>query len=460
MKAKKLLALLIVFALMASTSIFAVFAAEDIYSPWAAWQGFMSESVYGLGNAGVYSDFTESFAEAKFLPVYESLKAKFGAGASLDFENKDAVTRGEIVSALYGIIAEVLGAAPGISPIGYFVENGLINGRASGDYQLDLICTAEEMIAFSVRVYEFLSYELGLDSKGLFWKITGEGLPNTVYLLGTIHAGDASIYPFSKIMLEAFDNSAYLGVEADIYTMSEEDMDYIIQTQMIQDGRTIRDFISEETYELYVEAAESFGIPPEIYDYIKPWAASNAIQNAMTTDESMENSVSAYLGIDMFFLAKAVNSGKPIVEVESIRYQIDMLDSFSNELQEMLLLSVIAPPSAEEGEEALSMEEMAEYARMVTAYLLEAVKTGDEAALTEMLMAGRDYEDPLMAEYNTKFWDIRDAAMAATIEIFLADEDAGGDFFVAVGAGHTVGVTGIAEVLKNKGYTVEFLGGG
>ena len=463
MKLKRLLALLILFALLTASSAFTVSASDppegaqisDVYSSWAAWDVFMAENIYGLGNEGTYSNFRGGFTEGKFLPVKKSLEDKFFANSASWSAEGDFVTRGETILALYGIITDVLDLESAMSPIDYFIGSGLINGRASGDYQLDQRCTTEEMIAFSVRVYEHLSYRLDLDTKGLFWQITGEGLPNTVYLLGTIHTGDASIYPFSKLMLNAFDDSEYLGVEANVYTMSEEELDYLIAGQMIQDGRTIKDFISEETYELYKKLAESFGMTAEIYDYIKPWAAALGIQDAMTADDAM----SSALGMDMFFLAKAVNFEKNIVEIESVKYQIDMFNSYSNELQEMLLLSVIAPPSAEEGEEALSAEDMAELTRMFTAYLLEAVKTGDEAALTEILMAGRDYSDTIMAEYNTKLWDIRDAAMAETIERYLADEDAEGDFFVAVGAGHTVGPTGIIETLKNKGYTVVFLGG-
>lgn len=462
MKLKRLLALFIAFALLTAASVCAVSAAApegaeilDMYSPWAAWDIFMAETIYGLGNEGTYSNFTGGFTDGKFLPVRESLAEKFFSGAASGTMDDDPVTRGEVVSALYEIIADALGIESELSPIDYFIENGLINGRASGDYQLDQRCTTEEMIAFSVRVYEYLSYALELDTKGLFWQITGEGLPNTVYLLGTIHTGDASIYPFSKLMMKSFDDAEYLGVEANVYTMSEEELDYLIEGQMIRDGKTIKDFISEETYELYKQVAESFGMTAEVYDYIKPWAAALAIQNAMASDDSMSSS----LGMDMFFLAKAVSFGKNIVEIESVKYQIDMFNSYSNELQEVLLLSAIVPPPPEEGEEALSAEDMAELNRMFTAYLLEAVKTGDEAALTEILMAGRDYSDPLSAEYNTKLWDIRNAAMAEAVERYLAAEDAGGDFFVAVGAGHTVGPDGIVETLRSKGYTVVFLGG-
>ena len=466
-ESKRLLSLFITVALlmtMMTSSMYNVFASEgppsnvaitDMYSSWASWDILMAENIYNLGNEGTYSNFRGNFTDTKFAPVYESLNKAFGVDSKLNITNKDAVTRGEIISALYVIIDEALILDEDLSAIDYFVKNGLINGRASGNYYLDRKCTTEEMIVFSVRVYEHISYELGLDSAGLFWKITGEDLPNAVYLLGTIHFGDRSIYPLSRAITEAFANAAYLAVEANIYTMSEEDIAYINEIQMLTDGSTIKDYISEETYEIYKAVAESFGIPPEMYDYIKPWAAMLSINEAMLTGGEADDGTDALLGMDMHLLMKAFNFDKNIIEIESIRYQMDLFDSFSPELQEALLLSLITPPPADEGETEYSVEEIAELMRTFMSYLVYAIKSGDEDTLTGFLMASRDYSEPLMREYNTKLWDIRDAAMAETIEQYLHDKDADGDFFVAVGAGHTVGETGIVYVLIEKGYTVE-----
>lgn len=448
---------------------------EDVFSEWAYWDIFMAQAVYGLGNEGTYSNFRGNFVWMKMVPVIASLHESFGIDtpwAPRDDVNA-YVTRGETVSELYWVIAAALEIEEPGEAIDYFIENGLIKGRAKGDYQLDAMCTTEEMIIFSVRVYEHISYALKLDSKGLLWKITGKDMPNTVYLLGSIHMSDSSIYPFSKSMLKAFANSAYLGVEANIYTISEEDINYMNEIQMITDGRTIKDFISEETYALYVEVVKSLGIPAKIYDYIKPWVASNLLVEAMYTEGG---EVSGALGIDMHFLMKAFTEGKEIVEVESIKYQMDMFESFSPELQEFLLLDAlmamtggyIEEPSEEdaidgESEEAEdtavseneAAEELANAAQEFLFIMLNAFKKGDEAILTEIFESSKVAPVKILEEYMDKLWHIRDAAMAKTIEQYLATEDAEGDYFVIVGAGHTVGKTGIVQVLIDAGYKVE-----
>ena len=373
----------------------------------------------------------------------------------MNITNKDAVTRGEVVSELFDIIVLAIDFDTDLEALDYFVQNSLIRGRTDDGYQLDETCTTQEMLVFSVRVFEHISYELELDSKGLFWKITGDDLPNTVYLLGTMHIADSSVYPFSKEMIAAFEASVYLGVEANIYTMSAEDMAYMAELQMITDGSTIKDLISEETYATYVEVAESFGLTPDLYDYMKPWAAWLGIQQAMASDESADDATSAMLGIDMYFLMRAFYGGKSVIELESIRYQADMFESFSPELQEMLLLSVLPSSGDEDSEETYTQEELAQALREFNAYMLQAVKSGDVDTLTALLLASRDYSNALTSELNTKIWDDRDAGMAEMIEQYLAADDAIGDFFVAVGAGHTIGETGIVNVLMNKGYTVE-----
>jgi len=458
LKLKRLISLLVVFMLLIAGSVYAMAAEEDAYSAWASWEITMASNVYQLGNEQTYSNFKTSFTEEKFAPVHDSLNAKFDTDDELGIINSDAVTRGEVVEELYDIIVLAVDITGDASALDYFVKNGLINGRASGQYQLDKTCTTEEMIVFSVRVYEFICYQLDLDSAGLFWKITGKDAPNTIYLLGSMHLGDSSVYPMSKAIIKAFNISSYLGVEVNIYTMSEEDQAYLMDIQFLSDGTTIKDHISGETYALLVEVAEYFGMPEEVYNYLKPWAAMLGIQQAMAGDASAADATNPMLGIDMHFLMRAVNFGMPIVELESVRYQLEMFDSYSPELQEYLLLSVLAQPGGEDEENAPTQEEIAEYVRMYNAILLEAIKSGDEATLTALLTADRDYENPLMNEFNTKLWDIRDAAMADAVEAYLNAEDAQGDFFIIVGAGHTVGDTGIVSVMLARGYTVERIG--
>jgi len=51
-------------------------------------------------------------------------------------------------------------------------------------------------ISVCKNAYEFAIYESGRYSKGAFWKVSDEN--NTVYLLGSIHIADATLYRCQK----------------------------------------------------------------------------------------------------------------------------------------------------------------------------------------------------------------------------------------------------------------------
>ena len=54
----------------------------------------------------------------------------------------------------------------------------------------------QEILVFAMRAYDHIVYSLGQDAKGCFWKISDDD--NIVYLLGSIHSSDNSLYPLSR----------------------------------------------------------------------------------------------------------------------------------------------------------------------------------------------------------------------------------------------------------------------
>ncbi|MCL2771740.1 MAG: TraB/GumN family protein [Oscillospiraceae bacterium] len=493
-KIKKILSLLIVAVMLITSSAYVVVSASDapppgaattdIYSSWAYWDVSMAQDVYGLGNEGTYSNFRGVLSEPKFQAVIDSLNSKFGTDEKTEYKDPDAVTRGEVIDELYKIIGAALKLdnMDTVSACDYFVQNGLINGRADGDYQLDQTCTVQEMIVFAKRVYENLSYALGLDSKGFCWKVTGTGDNdvNTVYLFGTIHFGDSSLYPLSKAIEDAFASSKNLGVEADISAVSQEDQQYMMDKGFIKDGTTIEDLISADTYKLYADACQKLGLPETTYDYLQPWMAYLLLSDMMTASGSSSDTGSdamaaaqkdALLGIDMHFLNEAAADGnKNIISLESLKFQVDLLDSFSPELQEYLLNSLVSPQtnstdadaaanSSDSSSAAVSAEDQASIVHQQFLQMLDMIKKGDDTTLVDYLgLNSLESDNPIITEYNNKFIIDRNKAMAEKIESFLSDADSGGDYFIAVGAAHIIGDYGVVKILIDEGYTVERVG--
>ena len=423
----------------------------DMYSSWAGFDVFMASTVYGFGNEGTYSNFRGGLTTEKFAPVYESLADALGSSAVLDLQPGALVTRGQIVSALYDLLSSDTATVDESAE--YFASEGLMRGRAPGDYQLDEVCTVQEMIALSVRVYEYAVRLAGEDSKGFFWEI--QGVNNAVYLLGSIHLGDNAIYPFSEAIMSAFDNSANLVVEVDIAGLNEEDMAYITAMQLVdyENGETIADYLSEETFELYRSLVEALELPDDLY-YIKPWAATLGLTTMLMSAGEAEES--AAIGVDMLLLTKAYSMNKNILELESTRAQIEMLASFSDELQERQLLAVLYSAFGG-GDEAEETEEVnSEELQLALAMFLAAIKAGDEEVFGAMMEASRaiDRDDPLDVEYDTAMWANRNIGMAEGIARLLESDTDDGNYFVVVGAGHYFGDDSVIVLLTEMGYDV------
>lgn len=327
----------------------------------------------------------------------------------------------------------------------YLVSKGLLKG-SNNNLNLTKACTREQLLVLLSRVYYFTKQESETAAKGAFWKVSGG--KNTVYLLGSVHLADSRIYPMNDDMLEAFDGSDVLAVEVNLLDIAEG-QNYMQEKMFYQDGTTIDQVISEELYTQYAEKMESFSIPKQMYDTLKPWSAAFTIQNL---DAQANSDYSGGLGVDAYFMTKA-NQIKPIIEIEGLKFQTDLLDGFSAELQEGFLVSVLAPPSEETPEDSETDEDEAKPTIVTTLdQILATWITGDIEALDALIALDVDATD----EFNTKFFFERNEHMYQAVLEYLED-DTKQTYFVVVGAGHMISDKGIVKLLQDKGYTVDLI---
>ncbi|WP_243467125.1 TraB/GumN family protein [Acetivibrio straminisolvens] len=249
---------------------------------------------------------------------------------------------------------------------------------------------------------------------------------------------DSTLYPLSKDILGAYDKSDVLVVEADV-SNQEEAARYMQQRAMYEDENTLDKNIPEELYQKFVEFIAPYGIQEEVYNKLKPWYAALLVQNL----QLMDNSYSGSLGVDMYFLSKAAGQ-KDILEIEGVKFQVDMFDSFSNELQCQFLASTLGSSEGNEDTETTNIE--------LIAYMLKCWKEGNTAELEKMVKPEGEVEGDLR-EFNEKMWTLRDNNMAEKVREYLADPE-NKTYFVVVGAGHMVGSSGIVAQLEDE-YKVE-----
>jgi uncharacterized protein YbaP (TraB family) len=138
----------------------------------------------------------------------------------------------------------------------------------------------------------------------------------------------------------------------------------------------------------------------------------------------------------------AKQQGKRIVELESLADQLALLQSFSPALQAGML-----EQSVDSVQSGALMNELRE--------LVAAWRTGDPDGLMGQLK--KDTEDlppELAKEYARLLYQDRNEGMATKVIAMLEGSE---PTFVAVGAGHLLGPTGLVELLQAKGYKLRRL---
>ena len=266
------------------------------------------------------------------------------------------------------------------------------------------------------------------EEKSLLWKITKGA--SSVYILGSIHYLRSENYPLKKAILDAFDTSKRLVLEIDLNaTSGEAAQRLMLDKALFRDGTTLPENIGAETYQLAAERATQLGIDMRIFNQMKPWfVAINLIAiklKALQLDPRR--------GVDQYLASEAKRRGKPTSGLETLEFQIGLLDQLSKQNQEAMLRETVTELD------------------LLDRNIDEIVRSwvdGDEALLAKLLLAGM-VEFP---EIHQKVLVERNRRWLPEIEKSL---EQGSEALIVVGAAHLVGPDGIIEMLKTKGYSVE-----
>ncbi len=311
----------------------------------------------------------------------------------------------------------------------------------------------EQLVSLLMNYYSPLSkltYETESSARPMLWKVTPPEGGAAMYLMGSMHAADASLYGLPRTVTDAFDSCDALALEYDIVDAAL-DFNLYMQAQMelmYQDGTKITDHISRETYDKAVAFLTEQGLYNSMYDYLQASGWSSIIDQAVYKLLGLDT---AY-GVDMYFASLAHATGKEVLSMESQQFQLDMLKKAPDELWDLYISA-----SIDKYKEGSSLAKD----------LYSAYFSGDEAALSGLLYDDYDPDDPVLAGYteeektrliemDRQFNDIvltqRNKTMLAKAEEYLAGDK---KVFFLVGIAHLLGEDGIISGLAADGYNVE-----
>jgi len=286
---------------------------------------------------------------------------------------------------------------------------------------------------FLVAALLALALALPASAANFLWEV--KSVTNRIYLFGTIHAGKKEWYPLPAPVEEAFNDSDILVVEADVTDLKA--MEKTAPAVMYSPPETLTQHVDTDDYERFRKLLPRYQIPEKQVVQMKPFMAASLL----VFSEWARLGYIPSFGIDAYLIAKAKAEAKPVVEIEGVEAQIQLMDSLTDaEHKEVFRGTVKAMEMGLTSEQITGM--------------VNAWQAGDPAL---MLDVARRYNDlvPGARDFEEKFVWSRHEAMLKKIEGYLNDSKK--RHFVAVGSLHLAGPRGLVEELKKRGYVVRQL---
>lgn len=256
-----------------------------------------------------------------------------------------------------------------------------------------------------------------------------------LFLYGSVHLMKKNAYPLHPAVMAAFASSDNLVLEVNLGAIDPGKIQHAFAEKgFYDDGRQLADDLDVETFQLASEVLATRGVGIENYVQMRPWLFEQTI---IMQEMSLFGFDSA-AGIDTHFEQQATALGKPILQLETLQQQLDLLSSSSLEQQLFSLkysLGSLEQRSVQQELNALVVDWMQGDVDGLYDYMMQPVK-----------------KFPRLAPFMKAMFDDRNRAMSDKISEWL---ERGGSYFVVMGAGHLGGPNGVVNLLQKKGYALE-----
>ena len=277
------------------------------------------------------------------------------------------------------------------------------------------------------------------ESKHFFWKVSDEN--SSVWVLGSIHLADSTLYPLASVIDSAFAHSDELAVELN---MNDEEVVKEVGEQSAAQGLltegTLRDLLPQDMWNTVDSLCTAWNVPIVMIEKTRPWLAAMTLSSYAF----MQAGLNPEYGIDYVLLDRAAMDGKAIVGLETAEEQISALaDTTESDSAGVYYLKT-------------TLHEIAEFESLVS-NLMHAWKTGDDEMLRRLLDDGEEevplQESKFKDEFEQRIYVNRNAKMADSIATFLREDR---KVFVVVGVAHlALEKDNVIETLRKRGFKIE-----
>lgn len=279
------------------------------------------------------------------------------------------------------------------------------------------------MIRFICILLFFLSNAVFAQEKGLLFEISGNNLQKPSYIFGTMHLLCKGDFEMSQEMISKIKSAELLAMEMDL---DDPTIGFKMMGKMKMKGDTsLSDLMPEARYDsLRSYLKDSLNLPPIMFQKTKPFLIYSLILTKLLPCETLmlENEI------------MKIGKGKKVVGLETLDFQMSLMDKISYQVQADYLLETLA-------DKEKSIKEFKE--------MTEAYKKRD----LEILLKSIDEEKGMMADFENEMLNKRNSAWIPEIKKLILEKST----FIAVGAGHLGGDKGVLQLLKNEGFTIKMI---
>jgi uncharacterized protein YbaP (TraB family) len=269
----------------------------------------------------------------------------------------------------------------------------------------------------------FLALPAQADQQALFWTIERDGA-SAGYLLGTIHSEDPRVLDFSAPFLELLSSSRVFAMELvpDLSTLAE-----LAVRMQLPEGQTLEALAGPRRFADVARVLETYGVSREQARTLQPWAAM------MTLSVPPPKTG---LFMDFSLSLRASGAGITVIGLESLDQQLAFLEAMRLEDQLALLDHAVL--------ESHHVSEM--HQQMVDIYLEDDLDRLHRQAM-EQLQTVPESARRMFIEQGI---EVRNRNMLTAALPHLQE----GGLFIAVGALHLTGETGLIRLLRDQGFAV------
>ncbi|MHB8536021.1 MAG: TraB/GumN family protein [Sulfuricaulis sp.] len=259
-------------------------------------------------------------------------------------------------------------------------------------------------------------------AQGLLWKIEKPGVAPS-YLFGTIHSDDPRVTALPPPVTAAFDACQRFTMEA---LIDGDGLVRMAQAMYFDDGRTLEQVIGRPLYAQTVKALAAHGVSAQSVENQKPWAVVMSLSMPpLKTGEFL----------DLILEERAGRQDKTVTGLETMDEQIAVFNGLPLADQVALLRETVASQA----------DFNKEFEGLLNAYLAR-----DLAALARLSMKHSPDENRMYRTVMDRLLTRRNTRMAERMQPLLNE----GASFIAVGAAHLPGQTGLLNLIEKAGYRV------